>query len=46
MSVRAHGEGIVTYDAYGKVLFSTGVFGKFGPVDVEEDWACAVRLSA
>ena len=33
-------EVIVTYDAYDKVLFSADGFGKFGALDVEEDWAC------
>ncbi len=31
-------EVIVTYDAYDKVLFSADGFGKFGALDVEEDW--------
>ena len=33
-------EVIVTYDSYDKVLFSADGFGKFGALDVEEDWAC------
>ena len=36
-------EVIVTYDAYSKVLFSADGFGKFGALDVEEDWACEAR---
>jgi flavorubredoxin len=33
----------VTYDSYDKVLFSADGFGKFGALDVEEDWACEAR---
>lgn len=36
-------EVIVTYDSYSKVLFSADGFGKFGALDVEEDWACEAR---
>lgn len=36
-------EVIVTYDTYDKVLFSADGFGKFGALDVEEDWACEAR---
>ncbi len=36
-------EVMVTYDAYNKVLFSADGFGKFGALDVEEDWACEAR---
>ena len=36
-------EVIVTYDAKDKVLFSADGFGKFGALDVEEDWACEAR---
>jgi len=36
-------EVIVTYDAYDKALFSADGFGKFGALDVEEDWACEAR---
>ena len=36
-------EVIVTYDSYGKVLFSADAFGKFGALDVDEDWACEAR---
>ena len=36
-------EVVMTYDAYTKVLFSADGFGKFGALDVEEDWACEAR---
>ena len=36
-------EVIVTYDSCDKVLFSADAFGKFGALDVEEDWACEAR---
>ena len=36
-------EVIVTYDAADKVLFSADGFGKFGALDVEDDWACEAR---
>ncbi|MBR2295877.1 MAG: flavin reductase [Clostridia bacterium] len=36
-------EVIVTYDSYDKVLFSADGFGKFGALDIEEDWACEAR---
>ena len=36
-------EVIVTYDSYDKVLFSADGFGKFGALEVEEDWACEAR---
>ena len=36
-------EVIVSYDACDKVLFSADGFGKFGALDVEEDWACEAR---
>ena len=36
-------EVIMTYDAYDKVLFSADAFGKFGALDIEEDWACEAR---
>lgn len=36
-------EVIVTYDATDKVLFSADGFGKFGALDVDEDWACEAR---
>ena len=33
-------EVMVTYDSKDKVLFSADGFGKFGALDVEEDWDC------
>ncbi len=36
-------EVIMTYDATDKVLFSADAFGKFGALDVDEDWACEAR---
>ncbi|MBQ2751225.1 MAG: MBL fold metallo-hydrolase [Oscillospiraceae bacterium] len=36
-------EVIMTYDSADKVLFSADAFGKFGALDVEEDWACEAR---
>jgi len=36
-------EVIVTYDSHDRVLFSADAFGKFGALDVEEDWACEAR---
>ena len=36
-------EVIMTYDSTDKVLFSADGFGKFGALDVEEDWACEAR---
>lgn len=36
-------EVIVTYDDKDKVLFSADGFGKFGALDVDEDWACEAR---
>lgn len=36
-------EVIVTYDATDKVLFSADGFGKFGALDIEEEWACEAR---
>lgn len=36
-------EVMVTYDAVDKVLFSADGFGKFGALDVEEDWDCEAR---
>lgn len=36
-------EVIVTYDSTDKVLFSADGFGKFGALDVDEDWACEAR---
>ena len=34
---------MVTYDAKDKVLFSADGFGKFGALDVEEEWDCEAR---
>ena len=36
-------EVMMTYDAADNVLFSADAFGKFGALDVEEDWACEAR---
>ena len=36
-------EVIVTYDSFDKVLFSADGFGKFGALDVEEEWDCEAR---
>ena len=36
-------EVIMTYDATDKILFSADGFGKFGALDIEEDWACEAR---
>ena len=36
-------EVIVTYDSTDRILFSADAFGKFGALDVEEDWACEAR---
>ncbi len=36
-------EVMVTYDSTDKVLFSADGFGKFGALDVDEDWACEAR---
>ena len=36
-------EVMVTYDSKDKILFSADGFGKFGALDVEEDWACEAR---
>lgn len=36
-------EVLVTYDSCDKVLFSADGFGKFGALDIEEDWACEAR---
>ncbi len=36
-------EVMLTYDSAEKVLFSADAFGKFGALDVEEDWACEAR---
>ena len=36
-------EVMVTYDSYDKVLFSADGFGKFGALDIEEDWVDEAR---
>jgi flavorubredoxin len=36
-------EVIMTYDSCDKVLFSADGFGKFGALDIDEDWACEAR---
>lgn len=36
-------EVIMTYDDVDKALFSADGFGKFGALDVDEDWACEAR---
>ncbi len=36
-------EVIVSYDSTDKILFSADAFGKFGALDVQEDWACEAR---
>lgn len=33
----------MTYDSASKTLFSADAFGKFGALDVDEDWACEAR---
>lgn len=36
-------EVMMTYDSTDKVFFSADGFGKFGALDVDEDWACEAR---
>lgn len=36
-------EVMMSYDSTDKVLFSADAFGKFGALDVDEDWACEAR---
>jgi len=36
-------EVLMTYDTKDRILFSADGFGKFGALDVEEDWACEAR---
>ena len=36
-------EVMLTYDNTDKVLFSADAFGKFGALDIEEEWACEAR---
>lgn len=33
----------MTYDSFGKILFSADAFGKFGATDTEEEWDCEAR---
>lgn len=36
-------EVMVTYESNEKVLFSADGFGKFGALDIDDDWACEAR---
>ncbi len=36
-------EVMMTYDSTEKALFSADGFGKFGALDIQEDWACEAR---
>ena len=36
-------EVLVSYESAEKILFSADAFGKFGALDVNEDWACEAR---
>ena len=36
-------EVMMTYDSTDRVFFSADAFGKFGALDVEEEWACEAR---
>ena len=36
-------EVIVTYDSTDKALFSADGFGKFGALDIDDEWACEAR---
>ena len=36
-------EVMMTYDSTDKILFSADGFGKFGALDIDEDWACEAR---
>ncbi|MBQ2714993.1 MAG: FprA family A-type flavoprotein, partial [Clostridia bacterium] len=36
-------EVVMTYSEVDKVLFSADAFGKFGALDVEDEWACEAR---
>ena len=36
-------EVMVTYDSYSKVLFSADGFGKFGALDIDDEWDCEAR---
>ncbi len=36
-------QGMMTYDTTDKIFFSADAFGKFGALDVEEEWDCEAR---
>ena len=36
-------EVMMTYDISAKIFFSADAFGKFGALDIEEEWACEAR---
>ena len=36
-------EVMVSYDTYDKALFSADAFGKFGALDIDDEWACEAR---
>ena len=36
-------EVIMAYSDYDKILFSADAFGKFGALDIDEEWACEAR---
>ncbi len=36
-------EVLLSYDSFEKILFSADAFGKFGALDIEEEWACEAR---
>ena len=36
-------EVIMTYDSHDKALFSADAFGKFGALDIEDEWDCEAR---
>lgn len=36
-------EVVMSYDSADKVLFSADGFGKFGALDIDEDWSCEAR---
>lgn len=36
-------EVVMTYESYGKLLFSADAFGKFGAIASVDDWACEAR---
>ena len=39
-------EVLMTYESSEKILFSADGFGKFGALDVEEDWACEASTTS